>query len=63
MKCIFKFRNSMSIRGKKGSCDLTSGSSTEGDSEEEVYVQKTNPLKHKTELCKTFSELGYCNYN
>jgi len=23
---------------------------------------KTNPLKHKTELCKTFSELGYCNY-
>lgn len=23
---------------------------------------KTNPLKHKTELCKTFSELGFCNY-
>lgn len=19
-------------------------------------------MKHKTELCKTFSELGYCNY-
>lgn len=44
--------------------------STEGDScsdrEEDlcqyVALPKTNPLKHKTELCKTFSELGYCNY-
>lgn len=38
------------------SCD----SSSDGD--EEMYYCKTNPVKHKTELCKTFSELGYCNY-
>lgn len=45
-------------------------SSTEGDScsdrQQEltqiVGLPKTNPLKHKTELCKTFSELGFCNY-
>ena len=24
---------------------------------------KTNPAKHKTELCKTYSELGYCPYD
>lgn len=39
---------------------------TECDSSEEKdyepYNSKTNPLKHKTELCKTFSELGFCNY-
>ena len=39
--------------------------STEDSSEEredEFMVSKTNPKKHKTELCKTYSELGYCNY-
>ena len=39
---------------------------TECDSSEEIQYEpnfsKTNPLKHKTELCKTHSELGYCNY-
>lgn len=39
---------------------------TECDSSEEkdydCYYGKTNPLKHKTELCKTYSELGFCNY-
>ena len=39
---------------------------TECDSSEErdddIVLPKTNPLKHKTELCKTFSEMGYCNY-
>ena len=39
--------------------------STEEDisSEGEDYLYpKTNPNKHKTELCKTFSELGFCPY-
>jgi hypothetical protein len=32
------------------------------ESESEMSYNKTNPVKHKTELCNTFSELGYCNY-
>ena len=40
--------------------------STEEDSSSEgeydFYYLKTNPAKHKTELCKTFSELGCCPY-
>jgi hypothetical protein len=50
---------------KKGSCDLTSCASTDSDSDrdEELLCPKTNPLKHKTELCKNFSELGRCPYN
>ena len=43
-----------------------SNAKTECDSSEEYdhecFSGKTNPLKHKTELCKTFSELGFCNY-
>ena len=39
---------------------------TQCDSSEEKdydhFYCKTNPLKHKTELCKTYSELGFCNY-
>ena len=45
--------------------EYRSRSSTEDNSSvesEEVWVPKTNPAKHKTELCKTFSELGYCPY-
>lgn len=49
----------MSHKNKKRSCDLASCGSTEGDSSEEASeeenIQKTNPLKHKTELCKNFS--------
>ena len=50
----------------KKSFDLSSCISTESDSnderEEEFYLLKTNPAKHKTELCKNFSELGRCPY-
>lgn len=35
-------------------------SGSEGDYES--FYLKTNPAKHKTELCKTYSELGYCPY-
>ena len=35
-------------------------SSSEGEYDYGCY--KTNPAKHKTELCKTFSELGCCPY-
>lgn len=56
----------MSVKYHKKSCDLASCVSTESDSteerDEEIFVQKTNPLKHKTELCKNFSELGRCPY-
>ena len=49
----------MSLILKKKSYDLTSCASTDGDSseerEEEISSIKTNPLKHKTELCKNFS--------
>ncbi len=54
------------MSGKKYSEDMRSLNSTECDSSEErddeMFYTKTNKLKHKTELCKTFSELGYCNY-
>jgi hypothetical protein len=47
-------------------CDSQSRRSTEEDSssegEYEAGLAKTNPAKHKTELCKTFSELGCCPY-
>ncbi len=45
---------------------LKESASTEDDScedrEDDFFYCKTNPKKHKTELCKTYSELGYCNY-
>lgn len=44
--------------GSRRSTEEDSGS--EGDNEN-FYV-RTNPAKHKTELCKTYSELGYCPY-
>ncbi|MCB0371215.1 MAG: hypothetical protein KDD45_17820, partial [Bdellovibrionales bacterium] len=31
--------------------------------DEEIAVLKTNPAKHKTELCKNLSETGRCRYN
>lgn len=40
----------------------TSSCDSSSEDGEEAFYCKTNPLKHKTELCKTFSELGYCNY-
>lgn len=50
-----------------GGCETKSGRSTEEDSssegETEPFWLKTNPAKHKTELCKTYSELGYCPYD
>ena len=56
----------MNVKDHKKSCDLTSCISTETDSTEErddeMFVLKTNPLKHKTEMCKNFSELGRCPY-
>ncbi len=49
----------MSGKIHKKSCDLGSCCSTESDSgedrDEDLMVVKTNPLKHKTELCKNFS--------
>lgn len=45
--------------------DTNSHRSTEDDSssdKDEEFFTKTNPHKHKTELCKTFSELGACPY-
>lgn len=32
------------------------------DRDQEFYYPKTNVLKHKTELCKTYEELGSCPY-
>lgn len=56
----------MNTKVHKNSCDLNSCGSTDGDSteerDEELATVKTNPLKHKTELCKNFSELGRCPY-
>jgi len=57
----------MNPKVHKKSCDLTSCISTESDSasedrEELLCPRKTNPLKHKTELCKNFSETGTCPY-
>ena len=50
----------------KKSCDLTSCASTSSEGieerDEEMFMLKTNPAKHKTELCKNFSELGRCPY-
>ena len=57
------------MSNKKYSLDLSSASSTECDSceerDDENYfnsIPKTNPLKFKTELCKKYSTIGYCNY-
>lgn len=56
----------MNITGEKQYAERRSRYSISSDScsdgDEEHYYCKTNVLKHKTELCKTFSELGYCNY-
>jgi hypothetical protein len=49
-------RNSHKSTKSSGSTDL--------DSSFEINEPpRTNPCKHKTELCKTYSLLGYCNYN
>jgi hypothetical protein len=32
------------------------------DREEEFAAVRTNPAKHKTELCKTYSAMGCCPY-
>ena len=53
------FENMMSLESKSRKSTEEDSSS---DKDEEVFYVKTNPLKHKTELCKTFSELGYCPY-
>ena len=37
-------------------------SGSEKDEDHYYYYCKTNPAKHKTELCKTFSVMGYCPY-
>lgn len=56
----------MNLRVGQILCDKRSNSSNSSDSsslsEEEFFFPKTNPLKHKTEFCKTYSLLGYCNY-
>lgn len=46
----------------KSSFSSTSTDLDSASDQEEEFVAKTNPLKHKTELCKTYSLLGYCNY-
>lgn len=46
----------MNIQFARTECDSSD------ESEYDLYISKTNPTKHKTELCNTFSELGYCNY-
>lgn len=47
-------------------CESGSRKSTEEDScsegEGDCFYPRTNAAKHKTELCKTFSELGCCPY-
>ncbi len=40
----------------------TSCGSSEEDIELATVPSKIDYSKHKTELCRTFSELGYCNY-
>lgn len=40
----------------------TTEEDSNSDRDEEFFILKTNPAKHKTELCKTFSELGSCPY-
>lgn len=40
----------------------TTEEDSSSDREEEPFYPRTNPAKHKTELCKTFSELGRCPY-
>lgn len=59
-------KSNMSLRSCEILCDRRSNSTNSCDScsasEEESSLPKTNPLKHKTEFCKTFTLLGYCNY-
>lgn len=53
-------------------CDRHANDSTASDASESSsperyrrnvrHIQKTIPAKHKTELCKSFSELGSCRY-
>jgi len=40
----------------------TTEEDSNSDRDDEVFYPKTIVAKHKTELCKTFSELGYCPY-
>lgn len=40
----------------------SSESDCSSDRDEEFFYAKTNPSKHKTELCKTYEELGFCPY-
>jgi hypothetical protein len=60
------FKSSMNIQSSNIFLDRgppSSSSCDSSDQDEEGYCPKTNPLKHKTEMCKTHSELGYCNYS
>lgn len=50
-------RNSRKSTCSTGSTDLDSSFENA-----EAGQPRTNPVKHKTELCKTYSLLGYCNY-
>ena len=61
---ILEFKNTSNMfKVHKKSCDIISCASTESDSnDDELYIPKTNPAKHKTELCKNFSEAGKCPY-
>jgi hypothetical protein len=53
----------MIFSAHKKSCDLGSVCSTSSEErDEELLTLKTNPLKHKTELCKNFSESANCPY-
>lgn len=56
----------MNIKLHKKSCDIFSSCSTQEDNsderdEEDIFF-KTNSLKHKTQLCKNFTENGWCPY-
>lgn len=40
----------------------SSESDSSSERDEEFFYPRTNASKHKTELCKTFEELGCCPY-
>jgi hypothetical protein len=58
MNSILQARNSHKSTKSNGSTDLDSSF----EAPQALPLPTTNACKHKTELCKTYSLLGYCNY-
>lgn len=55
--------STLPARNSHKSTHSTTSTDLDSSFESNETHSRTKPCKHKTELCKTYSLLGYCNYN